>query len=132
MNNLIIPSSIPCGNTYKPIKIVLEGQVHHKKTIKFYTKDIFFDDKSLTFDIEAGKPIKMFVEDGEKIVSECCSFDDIIEALKLHASEIEVDGNECKIVSNSNDHDVKIYKEETPISEEEAWHTIMMRILQIQ
>ena len=132
MNNLIIPSSIPWGNTYKPIKIVLEGQVHHKKTIKFYTKDIFLDDKSLTFDIEAGKPIKMFVEDGEKIVSECYSFDDIIEALKLHASEIEVDGNECKIVSNSHDCDVKICKEGTPISEEEAWHTIMMRISQIQ
>ena len=66
MNNLIIPSSIPWCNTYKPIKIVLEGQVPHKKTIKFYTKDIFLDNKFLTFDIEAGKPIKMFVEDGEK------------------------------------------------------------------
>ena len=56
MNNPIIPSSIPWGDTYKPIKIVLEGQVH----------------------------------------------------------------------------DVKICKEGTPISEEEAWHTIMMRISQIQ
>lgn len=104
----------------------------HKKTIKFYTKGVFSDGKFLTFDCDAGKPIKIFVEDGEKIISEYGSFDDVIKALELPTSEIEVDGNKCTIISDSSDHEIKICEEETPISEEEAWRTIMMRISQIQ
>lgn len=104
----------------------------HKKAIKFCTKGMFPDGKFLTFDFDAGKPIKIFVEDGEKIVSEYGSFDDVIKALELPTSEIEVDGNECTIISDSPDHDIKICEEGSPISEEEAWHTIMMRISQIQ
>lgn len=104
----------------------------HKKTIKFYTKGVFSDGKFLTLDYDAGKPIKIFVEDGEKIISECGSFDDVIKALELPTSEIEVDGNKCTIISDSSDHEIKICEEETPISEEEAWRTIMMRISQIQ
>lgn len=104
----------------------------HKKTIKFYIKGVFSDGKFLTFDCDAGKPIKIFVEDGEKIISEYGSFDDVIKALELPTSEIEVDGNKCTIISDSSDHEIKICEEETPISEEEAWRTIMMRISQIQ
>ena len=132
MRDCIIPSSIPWGNTYKPLKIVLNGQVSYKKTVEFSTNGMFIDGKFLTFDIETGKPIKIFVEDGEKTVSKGGSVEDIIKALELPTSEIEVDGNECKIVSNSPDNKVKICEEGTPVSEREAWHTIMMRISQIQ
>ena len=54
------------------------------------------------------------------------------EALNLHTSEIEVDGNEYKIIPNSHDCGIKMCEEGTPISEEEAWRTIMMRISQIK
>lgn len=74
----------------------------------------------------------MFIENGEKRVFTSGSFEDIIEALELPSSEIEVNGNECRVISILQDRDVKVCKEETPISEEEAWKTIVMRVSQIQ
>lgn len=131
MRDYIIPRSIPWGNTYKPLKIVLEGQLLHKKTVEFQTSGIFTDGKFLTFDIETGKPIKVFIENGEKRVFASGSFEDIIEALELPSSEIEVNGNECRVISILQDRNVKVCEEGTPISEE-AWKTIVMRVSQIQ
>lgn len=139
MDDYIIPRSIPWGNTHKPIKIVLEGQEpsckllnSRKKTIEFNINDISTDGKTLTVNVEAGKPIKILLENEGKTIFQSGSFDDIIDFLKLSSSEIQIDGYNCKIVSTSPEYDVKMCEEGTPISEREAWNIIMTRISQIQ
>lgn len=122
---------VPQCTLYKFPKIIFDGQSHSRKGIEFDTNSLFSDGKIVTIDVDTGKPIRMFIEDGEKVTFATGSFEDIVNILELPTSEITIDGKSCMVLSESG-HDVKVCKEGTPISSEKAWKTILERIAQIQ